>query len=63
VLGDTTNFSNSGKAVLVQATATVGAATVGAATVARLPPRWPSLIGYDPPDHTRMRRLVPPGSP
>src|SRR5262245_10642022 len=55
VLGDSTNFSNTGQAVIAHV-----AEAVGAETAARLPLRSPSLIGYDPPDHTRMRRLVAP---
>src|SRR6266545_3434505 len=55
VLGDATNFSNTGQAVRAHV-----AAAVGEETAAGLPIRGPSLIGHDPPDHTRLRRLVAP---
>ena len=56
VLGDTTRFSNSGEAVRANV-----AAVLGDETAARLPlSAQASLLGYDPPDHTRLRRLLAP---
>ena len=55
VLSDATSFSNSNAAVRGHL-----AAAVGAETAARLPLGGPSLISYDPPGHTWLRRLVAP---
>jgi cytochrome P450 len=56
VFSDATSFSNSGEAVRTQV-----AATVDEETARRLPlSGQTSLIGYDPPDHTWLRRLVAP---
>ncbi|MCW2947910.1 MAG: linalool 8-monooxygenase [Actinoallomurus sp.] len=56
VLGDAIRFSNSGQAVRAHV-----AAAVDEETAARLPlAAQGSLIGYDPPDHTRLRRMLTP---
>jgi cytochrome P450 len=56
VLGDATRFSNSGKAVRARV-----AEVAGEEVAARLPSGGQvSLIGYDPPDHTRLRRMLTP---
>jgi cytochrome P450 len=56
VLGDATSFSNSGEAVHTHLVA-----VLGEEAAARVPMAGQrSLIGYDPPAHTRMRRLVAP---
>jgi cytochrome P450 len=56
VLGDATMFSNSGEAIRDHV-----AAAVGEEAAARLPlVGQVSLIGYDPPDHTRLRRILTP---
>ena len=56
VLGDTAMFSNSADAVRVQV-----AAIFGEETAARQPTLGQSsLIGYDPPRHTRLRRMLTP---
>ncbi|HEU5160928.1 MAG TPA: cytochrome P450 [Streptosporangiaceae bacterium] len=55
VLGDAAGFSNSSEAVRDYV-----AAVAGEETAERLPLSGPSLIGYDPPVHTRLRRMVAP---
>ena len=53
VLSDATSFTNSNEAVRTHA-----AAVVGTETAARMPLGGPSLISYDLPHHTRLRRMV-----
>jgi cytochrome P450 len=53
VLSDATSFTNSNEAVRTHV-----AAVVGTETAARMPLGGPSLISYDPPHHTRLRRMV-----
>jgi cytochrome P450 len=56
VLSDATSFSNSLDALRAHV-----AAVAGDEVAARLLPlSGPSLLGYDPPDHTRLRRLLAP---
>jgi cytochrome P450 len=56
VLGDATSFSTSSAAVRAHV-----AAAAGAEVAARVVPlSGSSLLGYDPPDHTWLRRMVAP---